>query len=255
MRCGRGRETGAGGRGQGPEDRGRGGAGARGRGAISRCAGFGRGRWCTRRAMAAIAHAIVDRLGGQAPIDHSSSFFSRRALVACEESASPERMRGPRDGQRSTSRSAPTAAKGVPRVRRRSPPGQSRFRFSRACHRIEAGVDAHSGDAGARFAVGGWPIEWVSPRYLGNSDACTLTISERGQVDHGLRNDLAGTYHHMASGWSRAEFDVFRPRPQRAPAWRTARPGARASFTGGGEGCVVRGRVAGRAGSPLPAPG
>jgi len=78
--------------------------------------------------------------------------------------------------------------------------------------------------------------------------------SERRQVDHGLRNDLAVTHHHHGLRLECAqEFDGFgQPHALRladADPFRAA-----ASFTGGGDGCCPRPR--GRsAGSPPPAPG
>ena len=108
---------------------------------------------------------------------------------------------------------------------------------------IEAGVDAHGGDAGARLAVEDGPLNGPRPAVLRQQRGVHVDDAERRQVDHGLRNDLAVADHHHGLR-RRVRAGIRRlPAAARAPAGGPARPiRAAASFTGGGDGCCPRPR-------------
>ena len=48
--------------------------------------------------------------------------------------------------------------------------------FSSMSAGVEPRVDAHGGDAGARFPIDDGPLDGAAPRYLGSSEACTLRM-------------------------------------------------------------------------------
>ena len=88
-------------------------------------------------------------------------------------------------------RSAPMAARRGASVSAVSSGGDCEFLLQKDVAGIEAGVDAHRGDAGDGFAARDGPLNRRGTAVFRKQRGVQVDVAERREIEHPLRNDAA----------------------------------------------------------------